>query len=99
MSRKGENTVSMALLIQASIGPSRASISRDASNTVSAFATSTSRAMTLAPKHSNSGLAASSEPASRARMPIDAPDFAKRLAVARPTPAEAPVMTTTLSAQ
>src|SRR5829696_7304518 len=86
-----ENTVAIALLTQTSIGPSSASTCSAARSTASASATSVGIAIP-AP---TSAWAASRPSDPRASRPTLAPRSANARAAARPTPAEAPVTTTT----
>src|SRR4051794_31537290 len=94
----GEKTESMALLTQISIGPNARSTSAAACSTAFSSATSSGRTMASPPSCSISRLAPSSPSSPRAISPTFAPRFPNARAVARPTPAEAPVMTTTSGA-
>ena len=91
----GEKTESMALLIQMSIGPNARSTSAAACSIAFSSATSSGRTIASPPSSSISRFAASSPSLPRAISPTFAPRFPNARAVARPTPAEAPVMTTT----
>jgi hypothetical protein len=90
----GEKTVTIASLIQISMPPRSAAIASAAANTASASATSSGTTMALPPSRSTSPRTASSASRSRAISARWAPARANRRAVARPTPADAPVMTT-----
>src|SRR5215211_6475075 len=94
MSSSGARTVTMALLTHTSIGPSSASAAAAAASTCSGSATSAGSASARAPSPSTSRRAPSSPSRPRAIRPRFAPRSANSRAVARPTPAEAPVMTT-----
>jgi hypothetical protein len=72
----GAKTVSIASLIQTSIGPKLDSIRSAAEKTALALATSTGRAIARAPALSNSAFVPSSEAGSRARSASEAPDRA-----------------------
>src|SRR5574338_1382138 len=95
VSRTVEKTDAMALLTQTAIGPKWCSIIAAACSTASASATSHGIAIASPPRSCTSRLAASSPSIPRAIRPMRAPSLAKRRAVARPTPADAPVITTT----
>src|SRR5581483_11465771 len=95
MSWSGAKIVAIALLIQTSMGPSSASILAAASSSASASATSVGIASARPPDFSTSSAAASSRSRPRAIRPTAAPRCAK----ARPTPADAPVTTTTSGTQ
>src|SRR5579875_33619 len=95
-SQLGENTVVMASLTQTSMGPSSASARPAAASTSAASATSADSTKGRPPARRPSSAAVSSPAASRAMSPTSKPRSAKRRAVARPTPAEAPVTTATL---
>src|SRR5918999_1157581 len=92
----GENTDTMALLTQMSIGPNLSSTAAADASTWSASATSVGRTRAWPPAASTSRRVPSSPSCPRASNPMCAPCRANAWAVARPTPAEAPVMTTTL---
>src|SRR5687767_11504756 len=85
----------MALLIQISIGPKADSTAAAALSTASASATSASQISPRPPAASTSRNAPSSPALPRASNPIQAPRLANATAVARPTPADAPVIITT----
>src|SRR2546429_1680301 len=85
----------MALFTQISIGPNSSSTRAAASSTFSALATSTANTSALPPSCSTSLRVASSPAGPRAIKPRSAPRRAKARTVARPTPADAPVITTT----
>src|SRR5207249_8262861 len=85
----------IALLIQMSISPNSASIRAAAASTLSAPATSTGMTSAFPPSFSTSLRAPSNPSMPRAIKPMRAPSFANLCAVARPTPADAPVITTT----
>jgi hypothetical protein len=91
----GENTDAMALLIQTSGGPKAFSTDAAAASTSSASATSAGAISDFPPKASTSSAAAFSPSSPRATSPMDAPRLANARTTARPTPAEAPVTTTT----
>src|SRR6185437_4165270 len=91
----GETTVTIALLTQMSIGPRRSSIIDAALSTSAACATSATHMSPLPPSASTSLQVACSASGSRAISPTCAPRRANARAVARPTPALAPVTTTT----
>ena len=95
ISANGANTEAIALLIHTSIGPNAASTSLAAASTESASATSSGRVSALPPSASTSLAVASSPSLPRAISPMLAPSRAKARTAARPTPAEAPVTTTT----
>src|SRR5205807_2222552 len=80
---------------QTSTGPSASSISTAAFSTASASATSAATACARCPRSSSSCRAALSRSRPRAISPIDAPSRPNARTVARPTPADAPVTTTT----
>jgi hypothetical protein len=86
----------MALLTHTSIGPNLASACSAAASTASASATSAGNNNAWPPSLSTSRLALSRRSLPRAIKPIRAPSVrAKACAIARPRPAEAPVITTT----
>jgi hypothetical protein len=87
----------MALLTQMSMGPSEVSNASAARMRTLSSATSPAKIWAVPPSDSISALVSSRAAASRAISPIRAPARAKRRAVARPTPALAPVITTTRS--
>lgn len=92
----GENTDAIALLIHTSMGPNVASTAAAAASTASASATSQGRTSPSPPAASTSRFAPSSPSRPRARSPIRAFfRFARAWTIARPTPADAPVTTTT----
>src|SRR5581483_5099330 len=96
MSSTGANTVAIALLTQISIGPNSRTMRSAASSSAEASATSALQT-TASPPASSISRRVDSKPSSpRAINPTFAPRFANASAVARPTPAVAPVMTTTL---
>src|SRR5947207_2191431 len=95
MSWNSAKTVVIALLTQTSIGPKASSTAVAADCTASQSATSHGSTSGLAPACSTSRAAPSSPSRPRAIRPICAPSRANRRATARPTPADAPVMTTT----
>src|SRR3954454_14531100 len=95
MRSKGEKIVAIAQLTQTSIGPSRRSTSAAAASTACGSAMSVGMAMARPPPCSTSRVAASSPSRPRASRPTQAPRAPKARAVARPTPALDPVMTTT----
>ena len=81
----GENTVTMALLIQMSIKPQRVAIASAAAGTFCASATSADTAMAaFAPWSSASSLTRRSASSSRAIRPRGAPERANLSATARP---------------
>src|SRR5579859_6730222 len=90
-----ENTDVIALFTQISIGPSSSSTCWAAASICAASATSTLSASALPPAASTSRRAPSRPSLPRAIRPTHAPCFANSLTVARPTPADAPVITTT----
>src|SRR5215217_7633152 len=94
ISLTGENTDVIALLTHTSMGPRSSSVLSAAASTASASETSVRTTSALPPAGSTSVLAPSSPSRPRARRPTRAPRLAKATAVARPTPAEAPVITT-----
>src|SRR5438270_7598909 len=91
----GEKTESMALLTQMSIGPNVRSTSSAACSTAFSSATSSGSTIASPPSSSISRFAPSSPSLPRAISPTFAPRFPNARAAARPTPADAPVMTTT----
>src|SRR5579872_1818007 len=91
----GEKTEAIALFTQMSIGPNSCSTDAAAFSTASASATSSGRVIALPPADSISRFAASSPSTPRAIKPTLAPCFPNSRAVARPKPADAPVITTT----
>src|SRR5437588_3997217 len=91
----GEKTDSMALLTQMSIGPNARSTSAAACSIAFSSATSSGKTMASPPSSSISRFAPSSPSLPRAISPTFAPRLPNARAVARPTPADAPVMTTT----
>src|SRR4051812_1992673 len=95
MSLNGANTDVIAQLTQTSIGPSSSSTCAAAASTASASATSTPIASPRRPAASTSLAAASRPSYPRARMATSSPFSAKARTVARPTPADPPVTTTT----
>jgi hypothetical protein len=96
ISLTGEKTLAIALLTHTSIGPSVASTRAAAASTCAASPTSVGMTTARPPAASTSRRAPSSPAWPRASSPTEAPRRANAIAVARPTPAEAPVMTTTL---
>src|SRR5436305_2493886 len=84
----------MALFTQTSIGPSSASTRAAAASTASLSATSVGSTRARPPRASTSWRAFSKASRLRATRPMWAPCSAKARTVARPTPAEAPVITT-----
>jgi hypothetical protein len=97
MSLSGEKTVAVALLTHTEIGPSSRSTWSAACSTASGWLTSTGSASGVPPAARTSSAAPSSPAWPRARSATRHPSFANSLAVARPTPADAPVTTTTRS--
>src|SRR5262245_24749347 len=91
----GDSTETIALLIQISIGPNSRSTASAAASTASGSAMSVGRTRALPPASSTSRRAPSNPSRPRANSPILAPRFANARTVARPTPADAPVITTT----
>ena len=91
----GANTEVMALLTQTSTGPSVDSTSSAAASTAAQSATSSGRTRARPPSASTSLPAASNPSRPLAIRQTDAPCWANARAAARPTPAEAPVITTT----
>src|SRR6266542_1677692 len=85
----------MASFTHTSIGPSSASTRAAAASTRSKEATSTGIGSPSPPAASTSFAAASSPSRPRASNPTRAPLVPNAIAVARPTPADAPVTTTT----
>ena len=92
----GEKTVTMAAFTHTSIGPSSRSNAFAASNIASASDVSAGKIITGTPSCISSPLVCSSAAFSRAISPSQAPSCAKRVAIARPTPALAPVTITPL---
>src|SRR5437764_242255 len=86
-------TVDIASLTQIAIGPKISSTLAAAASTWSASATSVGRTSALPPSSSTSRRAPSNPACPRATRPRWAPRLAKARAMARPTPAEAPVTT------
>src|SRR5690349_11014513 len=97
MSVNGAKTVVIALFTHTSIGPSSDSTWCAASATCSAFATSTHSRAARVPRRVTSFTVASSPSVPRASTPTSHPLAANRSTAARPTPAVAPVTTTTLT--
>ena len=91
----GAKTETIASFTQTSIGPSSRSTNVAARSIAAASLTSTGSAKAWPPSASTSVTAASRPSCPRASMATDAPSVAKALTAARPTPADAPVMTTT----
>src|SRR3954464_9255620 len=91
----GEKTDTIALLIQMSVGPNFCSTVAAACSTASGSDTSSGSTSASPPNDSISRFAASSPSRPRAMSATRAPRRPNARAVARPTPAEAPVMTTT----
>src|SRR5690348_10074406 len=91
----GEKTDTIALFTQTSIGPSSRSARSAAASTADASATSVCRTRARPPSPSTSRLAPSRPSMPRAISPTSAPLRAKARTIARPSPAEAPVTTTT----
>src|SRR5689334_13679446 len=91
----GETTVTMALLTQTSIDPNSLSTRSAARSTALLSDTSTLIGSARPPSCSTSAAVASSASALRARSATAAPVRANSRAAARPTPADAPVTTTT----
>jgi hypothetical protein len=89
--------VAIALLIQASIGPSSRSIRSAAASTAWSSATSQAIASTGAPNARRSASVLRSRVSPRASTATDQPACAKATAVALPIPMVPPVMTTTLA--
>jgi hypothetical protein len=92
----GENTETMALLTQTSIGPRVASTRCAAPSSAALSATSSGSASAFLPAASISRCNRASRSPLRETRATSAPSAAKASAVARPMPAEAPVITTTL---
>src|SRR5437868_8523539 len=95
ISLMGEKTDAMALFTQMSIGPKVDSTRSAAASTCAGSATSTGSTTARPPVASTSRFASSRPSVPLATSPIHAPCFANSRTVARPTPADAPVMTTT----
>lgn len=91
----GAKTDVIALLIQMSMGPNAFSVSIAACSTWSESATSAGTTTARPPAISTSRRGCSSRSRSRASRPICAPRRANARAVARPTPADPPVISTT----
>src|SRR4051794_578541 len=87
----------MASLTQMSMGPSSRSTRSAAASTAAASVTSTETTRARPPAASTSRAAAASPSSPRASRATRAPSRPKATAVARPTPAAAPVTTMTLS--
>src|SRR5690349_8664537 len=93
MSQTRANTDAIASLTQTSIGPSSASACSAAASTCVASATSVGMTSAVPPSRRTSSAAACSASSLRATSAMRAPRLANSRAVARPTPAEAPVRT------
>src|SRR3954451_3890208 len=99
ISQNGANTEVIALLIHMSMGPRSRSTRWAASSTAVASAISTEIARVAAgPSLASSFSAAASRSSSRASNATRSPRAANACAIARPTPADPPVTTTTLTA-
>src|SRR5439155_2462352 len=96
ISHSGANTDVMASFTQTSISPSSRSTRSAASSTCQATATSVGTASALPPPRSTSFAPTCSPSSPRASSATCAPAPPKAAAAARPTPADAPVTTTTL---
>src|SRR5215813_356893 len=94
ISLNGEKTETIALLIQTSIGPNSCSTVAAAFSICSGLATSTCKISARPPRASTSARAPSRPASPRESSATHASCFANSRAVARPTPAEAPVITT-----
>src|SRR5215207_3174985 len=97
MSATGAKTVSIALLIQTSMPLQRASIACAAASTAAASATSSAHTKLLPPSSSTSRAALVNASSLRASSATRALRLPNARAMARPTPLEAPVTTTTCS--
>ena len=95
-SQAGANTVVMASLTHTSIGPSSSSTRVAAASTWSNWLTSVGQDQGPAAGRLTSAAAASRPASPRASRATSKPCSAKARAVARPTPADAPVITATL---
>src|SRR5512143_2121536 len=95
MSATGENTEAIALFTQTSIGPNASSVRVAAASTCSQLATSVGSTSARPPASCTSRAAASRPSRPRATSAMCAPSRANRRTAARPTPADAPVITTT----
>ena len=91
----GENTDVIALFTQTSIGPNSRSTFSAALSIAAGSATSAGRTSARPPPCSISFFAESRRSWLREMSPTDAPCSPKSRAMARPRPAEAPVITTT----